>query len=183
MSGSRAEAVPTVEPDRARRHQLARQHLEPRSATAGVLPVADDLVGLHATDPASPYLSLHARMTALHAADLEQALYERRSLLRLKCMRGTVFVVSRELAPVLFAATRAVTPGAGPPLAEPGAGGLRQVGAAGARRARGRAAGRCGAAGAAPRRRQAARRRLHALRRGADRPEPDGPATLHDVAW
>ena len=71
--------------------------------------MADDVVGLHATLPATPYLSLRERVQCFLATDLDDALYGRRSLVRLKAMRGTVFVLSRRLAPVVFVATRAAT--------------------------------------------------------------------------
>ena len=71
--------------------------------------VADDVVGVHATSPATPYLSLHSRIRDLRPADLDDASYGQRSLLRLKGMRGTVFLFSRGLAPLVFAATRAAT--------------------------------------------------------------------------
>ena len=90
-------------------HLLVKQHLAPGSAGADVVSLAGDLIGLHATSSLSPYLSAFARLTSFRPEDLDRELYERRSLLRLKCMRGTVFVVPRDLAPVLFAATRAAT--------------------------------------------------------------------------
>ena len=47
----------------------------------------------------------------LEVADLEEALYERRSLVRLLGMRRTMFVVPRDLAAVIDAAcTRALAP-------------------------------------------------------------------------
>lgn len=104
-------SIPVLEPDVALRGVLARHHLLNR-AEAGVgsiVQVADDMVGLHATIPATPYLSLHERIRPFDSTDLDDALYGRRSLVRLKAMRGTVFVVSRRLAPVVFAATRGAT--------------------------------------------------------------------------
>lgn len=90
-------------------HLLGKQHLAPGSAGDDVVSLAADLIGLHATSSLSPYLSAAARLDSFRPEDLDGELYERRSLLRLKCMRGTVFVVPQDLAPVLFAATRAAT--------------------------------------------------------------------------
>jgi hypothetical protein len=90
-------------------HLLVKQHLAPGSAAPDVVSLAADLVGLHATSSLSPYLSAFARVRSFRPEDLDRELYERRSMMRLKCMRGTVFVVPRDLAPVLFAATRAAT--------------------------------------------------------------------------
>jgi hypothetical protein len=57
-----------------------------RGATAG-------LVGLHATDPATPFLSLWARCSDFHVADLEHELYQSRSVVRHLAMRRTLWVV------------------------------------------------------------------------------------------
>jgi hypothetical protein len=47
-------------------------------------------------------------MRAFTRADLDRELYERRSLIRLRVMRGTVFVLTHALAPIAHAATRAM---------------------------------------------------------------------------
>lgn len=91
------------------RRVLGRHHLLEPPGPASVVEVADDVVGLHATSPSTPHLSLHARIGAFASGALEDALYDRRSLVRLKAMRGTVFLWSRRLAPLVFAATRAAT--------------------------------------------------------------------------
>ena len=70
---------------------------------------AGDLVGLHASDPVTVYLSAAARVEGLEVIDVEQALYEDRSALRMLGMRRTLFVVPTQLAPVVHAAcTRAI---------------------------------------------------------------------------
>ena len=98
--------------DRAerRRRLLTRHHL---AAPAGsVEQVAGDLVGLHSTDPATVVLALRARLDPFAVADLEDALYERRTLLRMLAMRRTMFVVPLDLAAVMDAAcTRTLVPG------------------------------------------------------------------------
>ncbi|AWZ14973.1 winged helix DNA-binding domain-containing protein [Streptomyces sp. ICC1] len=63
------------------------------------------MLALHATDPATVYLSVAARTADPAPALLEQALYEDRSLVRMLCMRRTMFVVPRDLAPVVDAST------------------------------------------------------------------------------
>jgi hypothetical protein len=54
------------------------------------------MVCLHATDPATVYLSAWARVESMNVADLEQALYVDRSLLKQLAMRRTLFVFPRE---------------------------------------------------------------------------------------
>ena len=55
-----------------------------------------ELVGLHATDPATPYLSLWARLPGFSVADLDTALYRRRSLVKHLAMRRTLWVVAAD---------------------------------------------------------------------------------------
>ena len=93
----------TVEERRARlgvRHLLA-----PPSRKTTPLDVARSVVALHSTDPASVFLSIHARAPAAGADAIERALYEDRSLIRMLGMRRTVFVVPVELAPVVHASS------------------------------------------------------------------------------
>jgi hypothetical protein len=78
------------------RHHLAAPAADPVEAASGV-------VALHATDPASVFLSVYARTARLGVDAIERALYDERSLLRMLGMRRTMFVVPAELAPVIQA--------------------------------------------------------------------------------
>lgn len=92
--------------DERRRRLLARHHLaEPlRSVDDGaVARVAGDLVGLHSSDPATVYLSLHSRIAGFEVGHLEHALYEERELMRILGMRRTLFVAPLALAEVIQA--------------------------------------------------------------------------------
>jgi Winged helix DNA-binding domain len=80
------------------RHHLAA------GASAGVVETARDLVGLHATDPATVYLAARARTHDLQVAVVERALYEDRALVRILGMRRTMFVEPVELMGVVQAA-------------------------------------------------------------------------------
>lgn len=94
-----------------RRRRLAERHHLLRTA-GDVETVAGDLVGLHSSDPASVVLSARARTAAFAASDLEAALYDDRSLVRVLGMRRTMFVVPVDLADVVISAcTRALAPG------------------------------------------------------------------------
>ena len=99
--------------DEQRRARLAlRHHLAPAARSGDVAALADDLAGLHATDPATVVLAARARLRAPALRTIEDALYVERSLLRILGMRRTMFVVPVELAPVVQAAcTRALVPG------------------------------------------------------------------------
>jgi hypothetical protein len=92
------------------RRLLVRHHLA--APASSVEQVAGDLVGLHGTDPATVVLALRARIHPFAVTDLEDALYERRTLLRMLAMRRTMFVAPLDLAAVMDAAcTRALVPG------------------------------------------------------------------------
>jgi hypothetical protein len=82
-----------------RRHRLA---VETRATTP--LEAAESLVALHSTDPATVFLSTRARSVDFRPESLEDALYEKRALVRMLGMRRTLWVVPRELAPVVHAA-------------------------------------------------------------------------------
>ena len=95
---------------RERRARLGMRHrLAPRAAT--VEGAAGAIVGLHSSDPATVYLSSWARVDDFEPTDLDDALYRRRSLVRMLGMRRTLFVVPVELAPVMHeACTKALIP-------------------------------------------------------------------------
>lgn len=93
-----------------RRARLARRHHLARSAhVTDVAKLADDLVGLHGSDPATVFLSAAARMRtpARAVPALERALYDDRTVVRTLCMRRTMFVVPLDLVPVVQAACTA----------------------------------------------------------------------------
>ncbi|MDH6143042.1 MULTISPECIES: winged helix DNA-binding domain-containing protein [Kitasatospora] len=96
--------------DDQRRIRLAHRHLlHPAARATRVEQVADALVGLHATDAATVFLSANARLAEPSAAEVERALYQDVSLVKLLSMRRTIFAVTAELAPqVSAAAARAI---------------------------------------------------------------------------
>jgi Winged helix DNA-binding domain len=93
-----------------RRVRLGWRHRLAGGAKAGdPVEVGWSLVAVHSTDPSSVYLSLLARMTGGGLADVQRALYQDKTLIRLLGMRRTVFVTTLEIAPVIQAAcSRAV---------------------------------------------------------------------------
>ena len=73
-------------------------------AAASATDAARAVVALHATDPATVYLSVLARCPSLTVQDVSRELYDDRRLVRLLAMRRTLFVVPAELVPVVHAA-------------------------------------------------------------------------------
>ncbi|MYX37506.1 MULTISPECIES: winged helix DNA-binding domain-containing protein [unclassified Streptomyces] len=94
----------TVGAEERRRRLAVRHRLTAQRRAAAPEEVAESLVALHGTDPATVYLSAAARMRAPGAAALDRALYEEGSLTRLLAMRRTMFVVATASAPVVLSA-------------------------------------------------------------------------------
>ncbi|MGN9762196.1 winged helix DNA-binding domain-containing protein [Streptomyces sp. SD31] len=91
-----------------RRARLGLRHrLAGAARAAGPVEVAESLVALHGTDPATVYLAVGARLAepARTVARTERALYEDRALVRMHGMRHTVFVFPAELTAVVHAST------------------------------------------------------------------------------
>lgn len=92
----------TVEERRAR---LARRHrLIPDERTDDVAAIADSVVALHSSDPATVYLSAMARMRHPSVAAVERALYDERSLVRHHAMRRTLWVATPDVVRLMHAA-------------------------------------------------------------------------------
>ncbi|MGW7548779.1 winged helix DNA-binding domain-containing protein [Streptomyces sp. NPDC054770] len=91
-----------------RRARLALRHrlAAPARATAPEQ-VAEALVALHGSDPATVYLAVGARLAeaAKTVPETERALYGDRSLVRMHGMRHTVFVFPADLTAVVHAST------------------------------------------------------------------------------
>lgn len=89
-----------------RRARLARRHLlVPGDHRADAVDaVTARLVALHATDPATPPLSLWARLPGFTVADLDEALYGKRSVVKHLAMRRTLWVVTHGDLPAIQAA-------------------------------------------------------------------------------
>ncbi len=104
MSATRRIGVAERRARLGHRHHLA--------GPAGSLEtVAGDLAGLHSSDPPTPFLASWARVEGFTPEELEDVLYERRSMLRMIGMRRTLFVVPLDLAAAIDAScTKALVP-------------------------------------------------------------------------
>ncbi|MEU3458555.1 winged helix DNA-binding domain-containing protein [Streptomyces sp. NPDC006733] len=97
-------AVRRIGGDERRARLGARHRLLPGLRAHCAEDVARSLVALHATDAGTVYLSTAARLAEPGFAEVERALYDEVSLVRLLAMRRTMFVVPRDFAPVVYAA-------------------------------------------------------------------------------
>jgi len=83
-----------------RRAWLTSQHRLDEPA-GSVAEAADAMIALHATDPTTVYLSAWARTRCGGLADVDQALYTERGIVRMLGMRRTMFAVPAPLAPIV----------------------------------------------------------------------------------
>jgi hypothetical protein len=94
--------------DAERRTRLARQHaIAPEARVDSAEAAVEAMTVLHATEPPTVHLSLHARVSGLRVSDVEQALYADRSLVKQLAMRRTLFVFPRELLPAAWGSAAA----------------------------------------------------------------------------
>ncbi|GAA2148394.1 winged helix DNA-binding domain-containing protein [Kitasatospora kazusensis] len=92
--------------DEQRRARLGRRHLlAPAHRADTPEQVAEAVLALHSSDPASVVLSTAARLARPGSAALEQALYEDGTLVRMHGMRRTLFVVPTDIAPLVQSST------------------------------------------------------------------------------
>jgi Winged helix DNA-binding domain len=90
--------------DQDRRARLAERHLLAPSAPRTVEQISRALVAMHATDPATVFLSVGTRSADVSPTGIEDALYRERSLYRILAMRRTMFVVNVDAAALVDAA-------------------------------------------------------------------------------
>ncbi|MFJ3584353.1 winged helix DNA-binding domain-containing protein [Streptomyces sp. NPDC090127] len=99
-----------IEADERRARLGVRHRLAGAARATSAEEVAGALVALHATDPATVFLAVGARLAGARGvegpvAGLERALYEERTLTRMHGMRHTLFVFPTDLVPTVHAST------------------------------------------------------------------------------
>ncbi|MFC4786866.1 winged helix DNA-binding domain-containing protein [Nocardioides sp. MAHUQ-72] len=94
--------------DAGRRARLARRHaVAPAHRVSDPVAATRSMTVLHATEPASVYLSLFARVEGLTHDVVDRALYDDRSLVKQLAMRRTLFVFPRDLLPAAWGSASA----------------------------------------------------------------------------
>ncbi len=84
---------------------MHKQHLAEDSKSDDIVRIVDDIGGLHATGPTTPYLSLLARTTDFTKEDLDRELYSKKTIGKVRCMRKTVYILTKNRIPAACAAT------------------------------------------------------------------------------
>jgi hypothetical protein len=94
--------------DDERRARIAQRHgIAPGRRLPDAEAATRAMTVLHATEPATVYLSLHARVDGLTVAEVDRELYERKTLVKQLAMRRTVFVFPRDLLPAAWGSSSA----------------------------------------------------------------------------
>jgi len=88
--------VPEVSPAQVAAFRLSRHHLVKRAPAGDLARVAGDMAGVQAQLMSAAQISLWARTRGLRPEDIERALWEDRTLVKIWCMRGTVHLVPAE---------------------------------------------------------------------------------------
>jgi len=92
--------------DKVNNFVLRKQHLTDDSQIDEIVQIVKDISGLHATGSIVPFLSLFARTRNFVKENLNEELYVKRNLGRIRCMRGTIYILAKEMIPIAYAATR-----------------------------------------------------------------------------
>jgi DNA glycosylase AlkZ-like len=102
--------VPPVTWDQVRARRLERSSLIPRAAADGLVEVTRNTAGVHAQVQASAELQLAARVEGITRADVQEALWDRRTLVKAWTVRGTLHLHPAGELALWLAARRAVSP-------------------------------------------------------------------------
>jgi hypothetical protein len=94
--------------DKVNHFVLRKQHLTDDSRIDDAIRIARDIGGLHATDSVTPYLSLFARSSNFVKESLDEELYLKKSLGKIRCMRGTLYILTKDMIPMAYAATNGI---------------------------------------------------------------------------
>ncbi|UCE14231.1 MAG: AlkZ family DNA glycosylase [Candidatus Heimdallarchaeota archaeon] len=87
---------------------LHKHHLmKVESRLQNIVKIVEDIGGLHATGTKVPYLSLFARTANFSVREeLDEELFAKKNLGKIRCMRKTLFILPKDLIPIVFAATK-----------------------------------------------------------------------------
>jgi len=89
--------------ERINYYVLEKQHLT--NKRSNVLKCVEDIAGLNSITGITPYLSLFNRLKDFKKSILEEEIYEKKRLYRLRLMRSTLFIVTRSFLPIAYSAT------------------------------------------------------------------------------
>ena len=92
--------------DQANRYVLRKQCLIPRARGRDVLTVVRQVGPVRASPAIAPYLALEARLEGFTRQALEESLYDKRTLVRIRGMHGRLYIVPTEDYPAYYRVTK-----------------------------------------------------------------------------
>ncbi len=100
------DAIPlAVSIDTLRQLCLVKHHLTPISQSSDLVGTVKSMGGLHGQLPKTAYLSLLNRMPNFKNAELNQAMYVDKTLVRIKSIRQTLYIFPTDIISTVFSAT------------------------------------------------------------------------------
>ncbi len=94
--------------DRTNAFVLQKHHLTEDPGTDNLLQVVRDIGGLHATLSTTPYISLFLRSGNFRRENLDEALYTRRLLGKVRYARKTVYILPKERITTAYSAMKSL---------------------------------------------------------------------------
>lgn len=91
--------------DQVNQFVLRKQYLINKADNVHIVQVVRSIGGLHATSATTPYLSLFSRVRNFKKKTLDEELYQKKNLGKIRCIRKTIFVLTKDVIPIAFAAT------------------------------------------------------------------------------
>ncbi|MFX1401635.1 MAG: DNA glycosylase AlkZ-like family protein [Promethearchaeota archaeon] len=88
---------------------LSRNYLFKKNKSNNLVNIIEEICGLHATGIMEPYISLFNRIDNLKKEQFEQELYIRKNLARIRGIRKTLFIHTKNMIPIVYSATKHLT--------------------------------------------------------------------------
>ncbi len=85
---------------------LQKHHLIDESKIDDIVKITRDIAGLHTTNAITPYLSLFSRTKNFTRDKLDEELYLKKTLGKIRCVRKTVYIQPKERLPIAYNATK-----------------------------------------------------------------------------
>ncbi|MBA7631590.1 hypothetical protein ES703_39122 [subsurface metagenome] len=95
-----------INTDKVNLFVLNKHHLTDETKTDNIIRIVGDIGGLHATGSTTPYLSLFTRTNNFIKDVLEEEIHIIRRLGKIRCMRKTLHILTKEMIPIAYAATK-----------------------------------------------------------------------------
>jgi hypothetical protein len=88
---------------------LTKHHLTNASKTNDIVNITEDLCGLHASGTIEPYIQLFIRANDFKKEKLDTELYTKRNLGKIRGMRKTLFIFTKDLMQIVYPFVRNLT--------------------------------------------------------------------------